>query len=54
MKLMRVGALGQERPAVRMADGSVIDVSSVVNDYDSAWLAAGGMAALESRLQEGT
>ncbi len=54
MKLMRVGAPGQERPAVRMADGSVIDVSSVVNDYDGAWLAGGGMAALESRLQEGT
>ncbi len=53
MKLMRVGAPGRERPAVRMADGSVIDVSSVVGDYDGAWLAAGGMAALESRLEEG-
>ena len=53
MKLMRVGAPGRERPAVRMADGSVIDVSSVVDDYDGAWLAAGGMAAIESRLQEG-
>jgi len=53
MKLMRVGALGQERPAVRMADGAVIDVSSVVDEYDGAWLAAGGMAALESRLAEG-
>lgn len=53
MKLMRVGAPGRERPAVRMADGSVIDVSSVVDDYNGAWLAAGGMAALESRLQEG-
>ena len=53
MKLMRVGAPGQERPAVCMADGSVIDVSSVVNEYDGAWLAAGGMAALEARLKEG-
>ena len=53
MKLMRVGAPGRERPAVRMADGTVIDVSSVVDDYDGAWLAAGGMAALESRLAEG-
>ncbi len=53
MKLMRVGALGQEQPAVRMADGAVIDVSSVVDEYDGAWLAAGGMAALESRLAEG-
>ena len=53
MKLMRVGAPGQERPAVRMADGAVIDVSSVVEDYDGAWLAAGGMAALEARLAEG-
>ncbi len=54
MKLMRVGALGQERPAVRKADESVIDVSSVVEDYNGAWLAAGGMAALEARLAEGT
>ncbi len=53
MKLMRVGAPGRERPSVRMADGSVIDVSSVVDEYDGAWLAAGGLAALESRLQEG-
>jgi len=53
MKLMRVGAPGQERPAVCMADGCVIDVSSVVNEYDGAWLAAGGMAALEARLKEG-
>jgi len=53
MKLMRVGAPSQERPAVRMADGIVIDVSSVVDDYSGAWLAAGGMAALEARLKEG-
>ena len=53
MKLMRVGAPGRERPSVRMADGTVIDVSSVVNEYDGTWLAAGGMAALESRLNEG-
>ena len=53
MKLMRVGAPGRERPSVRMADGTVIDVSSVVNEYDGAWLAAGGMGALESRLNGG-
>ena len=53
MKLMRVGTPGRERPSVRMADGTVIDVSSVVNEYDGAWLAAGGVAALESRLNEG-
>ena len=53
MKLMRVGAAGHERPALRIADGSVIDVSSVVDEYDGAWLAAGGMAARESRLSEG-
>ena len=53
MKLMRVGEPGRERPAVRMTDGSVIDVSSVVDDYDGGWLAAGGLAALEARLEEG-
>ncbi|MBR45239.1 MAG: hypothetical protein CMM31_01915 [Rhodospirillaceae bacterium] len=54
MKLMRVGAAGQERSAVCLADGTVIDVSSAVEDYNGAWLAAGGMAALEARLAEGT
>lgn len=53
MKLMRVGAPGRERPSVCMADGTVIDVSSVIDEYDGAWLAAGGMAALESRLNRG-
>ena len=53
MKLMRVGAVGQERPAVRMEDRRVIDVSSVVEDYNGTWLAGGGLAALGAGLAEG-
>ncbi|HWC24148.1 MAG TPA: fumarylacetoacetate hydrolase family protein [Flexivirga sp.] len=34
MRLLRVGDAGAERPAAFAADGSVVDVSSVVPDYD--------------------
>lgn len=34
MRLLRVGEIGAERPAAFTADGTVVDVSSVVPDYD--------------------
>ncbi|NVK32367.1 MAG: fumarylacetoacetate hydrolase family protein [Gammaproteobacteria bacterium] len=34
MKLMRVGALGQERPAVLDAAGGIRDLSSVIDDFN--------------------
>lgn len=34
MRLLRVGEPGSERPAAIAADGSTVDVSSVVPDYD--------------------
>ena len=42
MKLLRVGAPGEERPAVRTDDGLLLDLSSVASDIDGAFLASGG------------
>lgn len=43
MKLMRVGAKGAERPAIRLADGSIRDLSSVVSDIAGAALTPEGL-----------
>lgn len=54
MKLMRVGAAGGEKPAVRLDDGTIIDVSNLVSEFDGAWLEGGGIEELGRRLSEGT
>ncbi|MBY5973754.1 fumarylacetoacetate hydrolase family protein [Ferrimonas balearica] len=43
MKLMRIGAPGQERPAILHEDGTRRDLSSVVNDITGAALTAAGL-----------
>ncbi|MDN0198881.1 fumarylacetoacetate hydrolase family protein [Streptomyces sp. S.PNR 29] len=43
MKLLRVGAPGEERPAVRTDDGRLLDLSSVTSDVDGAFLASDGI-----------
>ncbi|MDX3522731.1 fumarylacetoacetate hydrolase family protein [Streptomyces scabiei] len=43
MKLLRVGAPGEERPAVRTDDGRLLDLSPVTPDIDGAFLASGGV-----------
>jgi 2-keto-4-pentenoate hydratase/2-oxohepta-3-ene-1,7-dioic acid hydratase in catechol pathway len=43
VKLLRVGAPGEERPAVRTDDGRLLDLSSVTPDIDGAFLASGGV-----------
>ena len=53
MKLLRVGEAGDERPAVRLDDGSIIDVSSAVGEIDGAWLEGGGAERLAAALAEG-
>lgn len=53
MKLMRVGEAGAERPAARLEDGRIVDVSSVVGEVDGAWLEGGGIESLAARLAEG-
>nr|WP_199516197.1 fumarylacetoacetate hydrolase family protein [Nucisporomicrobium flavum] len=46
MFLMRIGALGAEKPAVRVDDTRYVDVSDLVTDFNEAFFAAGGAATL--------
>lgn len=50
MKLIRFGEAGSERPGVLLDDGSRLDVSGFVSDYDQAFFARGGMDALRAWL----
>jgi 2-keto-4-pentenoate hydratase/2-oxohepta-3-ene-1,7-dioic acid hydratase in catechol pathway len=47
MKLLRVGEFRKEKPAVQLADGHVVDVSSKVRDFDSAFFEDGGLEKLK-------
>lgn len=42
MRLPRVGAPAEERPAVRTEEGRLLDLSSVTSDIDGAFLASDG------------
>jgi 2-keto-4-pentenoate hydratase/2-oxohepta-3-ene-1,7-dioic acid hydratase in catechol pathway len=53
VKLLRVGALGQERPAVRTEDGRLLDLSSVASDIDGAFLASGGVDRAHAAVEAG-
>jgi len=46
VKLIRFGAPGQERPGAQLEDGTRIDVSPVVTDYDERFFSAAGVAHL--------
>ena len=43
MRVLRVGAPGEERPAVRAEEGRLLDLSSVTSDIDDAFLASDGV-----------
>ena len=53
MKLIRVGAVGAEVPAVLGPAGERYDVSSITPDFDSAFLGGGGIADLQRRWAAG-
>ncbi|MFF5372788.1 fumarylacetoacetate hydrolase family protein [Streptomyces sp. NPDC013187] len=53
MKLLRVGAPGEERPAVRTDDGLLLDLSPVAHDIDGAFLAAGGVDRARAAVTRG-
>jgi 2-keto-4-pentenoate hydratase/2-oxohepta-3-ene-1,7-dioic acid hydratase in catechol pathway len=57
VELLRLGAVGAERPYVRAADGTVHDLSSVTRetggDIDGAFLAADGIARSRAALEAG-
>ncbi|HET6985523.1 MAG TPA: fumarylacetoacetate hydrolase family protein, partial [Kribbella sp.] len=53
MELLRLGAVGEERPYVRAADGTVHDLSSLTADIDGAFLAGDGIARARTALEAG-
>ncbi|TCC11575.1 fumarylacetoacetate hydrolase family protein [Kribbella soli] len=53
MELLRLGAVGEERPYVRAADGTVHDLSPLTGDIDGAFLAADGIARTRAALEAG-
>lgn len=52
MKLLRFGERGAERPAVRLAEGRVVDVSPLTPDFTPSFFAEGGLERLRRRLPE--
>ncbi|MFC9248922.1 fumarylacetoacetate hydrolase family protein [Streptomyces sp. NPDC057136] len=53
MKLMRLGPVGSERPAVLADDGRLYDLAPLTTDIDGAFLASGGIARTERALAAG-
>jgi 2-keto-4-pentenoate hydratase/2-oxohepta-3-ene-1,7-dioic acid hydratase in catechol pathway len=53
MKLLRVGAFGEERPAVRTDDGRLLDLSAVASDIDGAFLSSGGVDRARAAVEAG-
>jgi 2-keto-4-pentenoate hydratase/2-oxohepta-3-ene-1,7-dioic acid hydratase in catechol pathway len=54
VQLLRLGPVGEERPYVRAADGTVHDLSSVTAEIDGAFLSADGIARARAALEAGT
>lgn len=48
MRLVRVGAVGEERPGVLLDDGVLLDASGVATDYDRTFFASDGLERLRS------
>jgi 2-keto-4-pentenoate hydratase/2-oxohepta-3-ene-1,7-dioic acid hydratase in catechol pathway len=51
MKLIRFGAINEEKPGVLLADGTKLDVSAFVKDYDEAFFGANGIVKLSEWLE---
>jgi len=52
MKLIRLGEPGSEAPGLLLEDGSRLDVSSFVRDYDEGFFADGGLSQLRAWLKD--
>ena len=46
MKLVRFGAAGHERPGVQLDDGTRVDASELVKEYDESFFGGDGLRAL--------
>jgi 2-keto-4-pentenoate hydratase/2-oxohepta-3-ene-1,7-dioic acid hydratase in catechol pathway len=53
VELLRLGAVSEERPYVRAADGTVHDLSTITADIDGAFLAGDGIARARAALEAG-
>jgi 2-keto-4-pentenoate hydratase/2-oxohepta-3-ene-1,7-dioic acid hydratase in catechol pathway len=53
MQLMRLGPAGHERPAVRVDDGTVYDLSALTRDIDGEFLAGQGIDRARDALAAG-
>ena len=53
MELLRLGAVGEERPYVRAADGTVHDLSPITKDIDGDFLANNGIGRVRAALEAG-
>jgi 2,4-diketo-3-deoxy-L-fuconate hydrolase len=53
MELLRLGPVGEERPAVQV-DGTVYDIASITTDIDGAFLAGGGVQRVRDAVATGS
>jgi 2-keto-4-pentenoate hydratase/2-oxohepta-3-ene-1,7-dioic acid hydratase in catechol pathway len=53
VELLRLGAVGAERPYVRATDGTVHDLSPITADIDGAFFASDGIARARAALEAG-
>lgn len=54
MKLLRIGAIGSEKPAALLDDDNYIDLSDVVDDFDEAFFGGGGIDRIRPIVDERT
>ncbi len=52
MKLLRIGPAGSEKPAALVSDGSYVDLSDVVRDFDEAFFGGGGVERIRPIVAE--
>jgi 2,4-diketo-3-deoxy-L-fuconate hydrolase len=52
MQLIRLGPIGQEKPAVRIDSTTYVDVSDIVDDFDERFFARGGPSLLADAVAE--
>src|SRR5476651_609569 len=48
MRLLRVGEIGRERPAVLLDNDRLVDCSTIVSEFDDTFFATGGLGRLAS------
>ncbi|MFI1166107.1 fumarylacetoacetate hydrolase family protein [Streptomyces sp. NPDC020801] len=53
MRLMRLGARGEETPAVLSDDGRLLDLTPLTADIDGVFLSTGGVGRVRAALQAG-